>query len=499
MFRFPLSRSPIVSLIALMAALACLSWSPTFAQDQDSPDDAPAPEPKEEAQPSKKTGETDSDSDAEADPEQASEDTGFEEIELFTRVLEIVRQNYVDDEKTSYESLIRSALEGMLADLDPHSQFMHRQVFEQLKQNTGSTYEGVGITISFKNEILSIVTVREDGPAARAGVLPGDQILKINNILTEKVGLSEAIALLKGKPGQTLKLTLRRPATKEILEVEMVREVIKQESVKDITLLTEKLTGPLKIGYVRILQFSEPTSREFADALDELEDQGMQALILDLRNNPGGLLDSAVEVAGEFVPPGTVVLTTEGRPGSGLIRPYRTPEKKRRMREYPMAILVNHSSASGSEVVAGALQDLKRAIIIGETTFGKGSVQSIMPMGDGTAIRLTTAKYYTPSRRTIHENGVQPNIVASLTPREEEQLMEWYNRDTLSKEDRKKLDSFKDRQLIRAVDAMKGAIVYSNMNGAPKEAAAPESPDADAEDKDEASTKEADEAPEKKE
>jgi carboxyl-terminal processing protease len=403
---------------------------------------------------------------AEKAPAAAGDDEeAFKQIELFTRVLEIVRQNYVDPEKITYERLINSALTGMLADLDPHCQFMQPKVFEQLQQNTGSTYEGVGITISTRSDTLSIVSVREDGPAARAGVLPGDQILKINNLLTEDIGLAEAVALLKGKPGEKLKLTLRRPATKELLEVEMTREVIKQSTLKDITLLDAKLTAPYKIGYARLLQFSDPSADELANALDELEKQGMQAFVLDLRNNPGGLLNSAIDIIGEFVPAGSLVLTTEGKPGSGEVRPYRTlANRKRRDREYPVAILVNHASASGSEVVAGALQDMQRAIVVGETSFGKGSVQSIMPLDgtEGKAIRLTTAKYYTPSHRTIHENGVVPNIVASLTPKEEEQLARWFNRESLNAEDRKKIESFQDLQLIRAVDAMKGALVYTN-------------------------------------
>jgi len=365
------------------------------------------------------------------------QDSGFAEIELFTEVLERIRQGYVDPEKVTYEKLINSALEGMLADLDPHCQFMQPKVFDQLRRNTDSTYEGIGVTISTKNDVLTIVTAREDGPAARAGVLPGDQILKINNQLTEDVGLSEAIGLLRGRPGEALKLTIRRPATQKLLDFEMVREVIKQASVKDFMVLDESLTGPYKMGYARILQFSEPTAEELADGLDELEKQGIDAFVLDLRNNPGGLLGSAIDVCGIFVKAGTVVLTTEGKPGSGEIKVYRTrEEKKRRNRDYPLAILVNHSSASGAEVVSGALQDLKRCIVVGETTFGKGSVLSILPLGKGKAIRMTTAKYYTPNHRTIHENGVIPNIVAPLTPSQEKGLGEWFSRDTMPPDER---------------------------------------------------------------
>lgn len=394
--------------------------------------------------------------------ESAAGDAGFTEMELFTEVLETIRQSYVDPDKVTYEKLINSALEGMLASLDPHSQFMQPKVFEQLKRHTDSTYEGIGVTISTKNDVLTIVTAREDGPAARAGVLPGDQILKINNQLTEEIGMAEAVNLLRGKPGESLTLTVRRPATQKLHEFSMKREVIKQSSVEDIRILDPRLTAPYRMGYARILQFSEPTAEEFADALDKLEQEGMDAFILDMRNNPGGLLGSAIDVCGEFVKAGTVVLTTEGKPGSGEIKIYRTAaERKRRDRDYPLAILVNHASASGAEVVSGALQDLKRCIVVGETTFGKGSVQSIIPIGEGKAIRMTTAKYYTPSHRTIHENGVIPNIVATLTPAQEQQLAKWFSRDTLPPEQRQQIENFTDPQLVRAVDAMKGALVYA--------------------------------------
>jgi carboxyl-terminal processing protease len=394
--------------------------------------------------------------------EEPAEDSGFKEMELFTEVLETIRQGYVDSDKVTYEKLINSALEGMLASLDPHSQFMQPKVFDQLKRHTDSTYEGIGVTISTKNEVLTIVTAREDGPAARAGVLPGDQILKINNQLTEEIGMTEAVNMLRGKPGESLTLTVRRPATQKLHEFTMKREVIKQSSVEDARILDPRLTAPYRMGYARILQFSEPTAEELADALDKLEQEGMDAFVLDMRNNPGGLLGSAIDVCGEFVKAGTVVLTTEGKPGSGEIKVYRTSaEAKRRERDYPLAILVNHSSASGAEVVSGALQDLKRCIVVGETTFGKGSVQSIIPIGEGKAIRMTTAKYYTPSHRTIHENGVIPNIVATLTPSQEQQLAQWFSRDTLSPEERQQVENFVDPQLVRAVDAMKGALVYA--------------------------------------
>ena len=419
------------------------------------------PEEEEDEQPEEETGEDTPEVVGDTkrpDPQ----DDGYKQVEILLHAIETIRQKYVDEDKVSYDRLMEAALEGMFSSLDPHSSYMHRRLFEQMQKDQGNSYDGIGITVSFKDSLLRIVSVREDGPAARAGIFPGDEIIRIDNVLTGQVGITEALGMLRGKPGQAIKLVVRRASTREVLEMEVVREVMKQSTIKDIMLLKPKLAGSHKIGYMRLLQFNRPTARELADALDELEDRGMEAFVLDLRNNPGGLLSSAVDVCGEFLPPDTTVLTTRGRVDSQNPPPYRTSETQRRAREYPVAILINQTSASGAEVVAGALQDLKRAVIVGETSFGKGSVQSIIPMGMGTgaAMRLTTAKYYTPSQRVIHENGVTPNIEITLTPAEEQDLARWRNRSDLSRNDQQELQHFRDRQLERAVDAMKGALVY---------------------------------------
>ncbi len=387
---------------------------------------------------------------------------GFEEIKLFAQVLQNIRQNYVDEDKVTYEKLINSALVGVLSDLDPHSQFMLPEVFERLQDSTNSTYDGIGITISTDDDSMQIITIREDGPAAREGLLPNDHILRIDGELVDDIGLAEAIQLLKGLPGESIELTIRRPATQKLHEFTVTREVLEAKSVVDVMLLDEDDSAPFKFGYARILQFSEPTDDELIEALDTLEKQGMDAFILDLRNNPGGLLTTAINICGEFVDAGTVVLTTEGRPEQGNVKVFRTSARvKGRERDYPLAILINHGSASASEVVSGALQDLKRCIVIGETSFGKGSVQSVIPITKGRALRMTTAKYYTPSHRTIHENGVTPDIVATLTPTEEAQLMRWFRRNSLSSKEMKELSkAFTDHQLVRAVDALKGAMLF---------------------------------------
>jgi carboxyl-terminal processing protease len=395
-------------------------------------------------------------------------DDGYPHIERLARAIEIIRQTYVDVDKVSYERLINSALQGMLGDLDPHCQYIHPQVFEQFQREQSNTYDGVGISIAIKSGDLTIVSVREDGPAATAGVLPGDIVIKIGDDLAEDLGLTEVVMRLEGAPGEPLALTLRRPATKEVLEVTMVRQVIQLDTVKDAMLLPAEIAGDgLKIGYLRLVQFNEPTAAELEDALDALEAQGMEALVFDLRNNPGGLLNSAIEVLGLFLPPDTLVLTTEGRAEGGTRATYRTPERQRRPREYPVSVLVNHASASAAEVVSGALQDLKRAVVVGETTFGKGSVQSIIPAGgeDGAALRLTTAKYFTPSHRTIHEHGVTPNIIATLTPAEEKALFTWWRDNSLNDAKAKDLAGLGDRQLQRAADVLKGLAAYRGGKG----------------------------------
>ena len=231
--------------------------------------------------------------------------------------------------------------------------------------------------------------------------------------------------------------------------------------VKDAKILAPELTGDFKIGYVRITQFNEPTAKELSAKLDQLEAQGMKALIIDLRLNPGGLLTSAVDVCGQFLPPGEMVVYTEGRVPSQK-RVYRTAEKGKQRPNYPIAVLINGGSASGAEIVAGALKDLNRAILVGETTFGKGSVQSVIALQDGSALRLTTAKYYTPSKQVIHEHGVTPNILATMSANQERLLVLQRRPELLSEGEKKELAGFHDTQLERAVDALKGVIIYAD-------------------------------------
>src|SRR5205814_4860306 len=357
----------------------------------------------------------------EVQPPKTEEDNGYSQIAIFAKAIELIRQDYVDGNKTGYHDLITAALKGMLSSLDPHSQFMDPDDFRDMQEDTRSRFNGLGIEVSMKNGLPTVVTAMEDTPAARAGILSGDQILKINGISTERMDLQDAINILRGPTGRKVTLTLLRPSTKEIKDYALERAEIKVQSVKGARLLEAELTGPFKIGYIRLIQFNEPTAEELSKALDELQKQGMQALILDLRNNPGGLLNSAVDVCAQFLPPNTIVVSTQGRAASQE-RDYTTSSTAKERPRFPLAVLVNEGSASGAEIVSGALKDLQRAILVGETTFGKGSVQNVLQLPDGSALRFTTAKYYTPGKQVIHGNGVTPNIAVPMTAEQEHAL-----------------------------------------------------------------------------
>ena len=393
-----------------------------------------------------------------------SDDADYSNLTVFTRALQLIRQDYVDENKVSYKDLMYAALRGMMSSLDPHSQFMEPTDFRDMQDETRSEFGGLGIVVSTKDGVLTVVSPMEDTPGFRAGIMPGDQILRINATTTEKMSLQEALELLRGEPGQKVTLTIYRPSNKETKDYPLQREVIKVPSVKDAKMLDQSKTANFKIGYVRITQFNEPTAQELSQKLDELQAQGMQALVMDLRFNPGGLLTSAVDVCGLFVPPKTMVVYTEGR-GASQRREYYTDRSAKQHSNFPMVILVNGGSASGSEIVAGALKDLNRAILIGETTFGKGSVQSVIQLPDGSALRLTTAKYYTPGKQMIHEKGITPNIQAALTPDQDRALLLRRRERPLTSEEQKLVNEQRDSQLDRAIDALKGVMIYSQNGG----------------------------------
>jgi carboxyl-terminal processing protease len=390
-------------------------------------------------------------------------DESYQYTLLFARVMQLIRQDYVDPSKVSYRDLTYAALRGMLSSLDPHSQFLDEQSFQDIQRETTGEFSGLGIVIGVKNGGLIILSPMEDSPGGRAGLMPGDRILKINGKNTEKMTLAAAEKALKGQSGEKARLTLMRSVAGAIgggtvFEVTLTREIIRVASVKDAKLLPASIAGPDKIGYVRIEEFAENTSDELDHALENLERAGMQELVIDLRNNPGGLLDSAVNVAGKFVPPNTVIVSTKGR-AADETQDFRAQAQRERP-NYPIAILINGYSASGAEIVAGALKDLGRAILVGETTFGKGSVQTVQPLGNGVGLRLTMAKYYTPSKKTIHEVGVSPDIEVPITDVEERQVVLSQAKRPLSSDEQADVAKAQDRQLDRAVSALRSVRIY---------------------------------------
>jgi carboxyl-terminal processing protease len=402
----------------------------------------------------------------EAQPGKNEEDNAYSQISIFAKTIELIRQDYVDGNKTSYHDLIAAAMKGMLSSLDPHSQFMDPNDFRDMQEDTRSRFNGLGVEVSMKNGLPTVITAMEDTPAARAGILSGDQILRINGASTERMDLQDAINILRGPAGRRVTLTLLRPSTKEIKDYTLDRAEIKVRSVKGARLLDAELTGPFRIAYIRLIQFNEPTAEELSKALDELQKQGMQALILDLRNNPGGLLNSAVDVCAQFLPPKSKVVSTQGRIASQQ-HDYFTSGAKKERPNFPMVLLINEGSASGAEIVAGAFKDLHRAVLVGETTFGKGSVQNVMQLPDGSAVRFTTAKYYTPSRQVIQGNGVAPNIRVTITAEQERALFALRNAENVKPEDEKSIIKTKDPQMLRAIDALKGLMIYAQQS-APK-------------------------------
>lgn len=402
----------------------------------------------------------------------AEKDEAYPNLKMFTLVLERVRQDYVDGEKVSYQDLINGAMKGMLNTLDPHSEFMEPTKYDELKKDTQGEFGGVGIVISMKENQITVVAPMEDTPGFKAGILSGDRIIKIDGKSTEKMTLPDTVKKLRGEPGTDVTLTTLRPSNGQIRDLKLTRAAIKVDTVKDMNGRREFPLSEDKVGYVRLTQFGEQTASDFEDALRKLEKQGMKSLIIDLRGNPGGLLDQAVKVVEKFVPRGTTIVSTEGR-GTTQKSEYRATGRDKHP-SYPMVVLVNGGSASASEIVAGALQDLTqkgltRAIILGEQTFGKGSVQSILPLQGGAALRLTTAKYYTPSHEVIHEKGITPDIIVTMSDEEERDI--FLKRtpgglESLEDKERERVKNARDAQLDRAIDLLKGISLYTRPDNA---------------------------------
>lgn len=380
---------------------------------------------------------------------------------LFANVVELVRDEYLDPQKTDYDKMTYAALRGLLSSLDPHSQFLDPEGYAMIRTETEGQFGGLGISVGMLENQLTVNVPIEGGPAFRAGILPGDRIMKIDGQGTQKMSLGEAIRKLRGKPGATVQLAIFRPTEGKVLDFSLIREMIQVPTVTDVSLLPDVMTRGEKIGYLRITQFGEKTDKEFDAAVARLEKDGAASLVMDLRDNPGGLVDEAVEIVSRFVPEKTMVVATEGRKGSAGRFEYLSKAAPRKVR-WPTVILVNGNTASAAEIVSGALQDLGKAIIVGETTFGKGSVQTVQPVdrsvAPAVAVRLTTAHYTTPSHRKIHGVGIEPDILARMTKGEEQAL--YRVRSPGLKKAGDSEGSVTDEPLDRAVDALRGWKVF---------------------------------------
>lgn len=394
----------------------------------------------------------------------AARDT-YEQLEAFASIISIVQKHYVEEVDT--ENLVTGAINGMISSLDPHSAYLTPELYKELQIDTRGSFGGLGIEITMKDDVLTIIAPLEDTPAWREGIKPGDRIVKIDGQLTKGMSLMKAVSLMRGLKGTQVTLSIGREGEPQLLDMTITREVIKIKSVKGARLYSGRY------GYVRLAQFQENSAQELAAALEKLEkdsDGGLEGLVLDLRNNPGGLLDQAVQVADLFLDAGLIVYT-DGRIETQNQRFYADADGT--VANFPVVVLVNNGSASASEIVAGALQDHHRAVVLGTTTFGKGSVQTILPLDGQSALRLTTARYYTPSGRSIQATGITPDVVvepamvlanaasSSLSVREADLVGHMEN--GTDQAARSEEDASEDVQLQRGLDLLKTWRVFSKV------------------------------------
>ncbi len=404
-------------------------------------------------------------------PLSAQAEAPYEEIQLFTDVLSLIRNNYV--EKVDMKALVYGGINGMLSVLDPHSSFMPPDDYKEMQAETKGEFGGIGIEVSIRDGVLTVVTPIEDTPAFNAGILPGDRIVLIDGKKTTAIGIMDAVKMLRGTQGSKVEIGVKRPDSLDIITVQLKREIIKIESVKGRTLSPGYL-------FVRLLQFQEQTDSDLKKTLKRLHEEnngGVKGLILDLRNNPGGLLDQAVKVADLFLERGLIVYT-EGRNDESDMK--FTAHQSKTEPDYPIVVLVNAGSASAAEIVAGALQDHSRAILLGTRSFGKGSVQTVIPLSDDSGLRLTTALYFTPAGRSIQADGIEPDVLVqqvAVPPEEtetrvrEQDLEHHFKPNGKNKRDAVKPtlnvpyseQDLNDVQLMRALELLKGWNIFSKL------------------------------------
>ncbi len=403
-----------------------------------------------------------------SDPAPSDADNVSANLKIFDDALQKIRDEYVDGTNLTYQALVYGALKGAVGKLDPHSEFLDADDFQQLQDDTEGQFGGLGLVVAMRDGHITVIVPMDDTPGARAGIMSGDYITAVEGKSVDGEALSDVVKDLRGDPGTSVSLTVFRPATGTKKTYTLQRAIIQMEMVKDINGKKEYPLDADGIGYVRITQFGDHTADDLEAALNKLKAQGLKGLIIDLRWNPGGLLEQAVDVCQKFLPRNQLVVSTEGRRS---VEKYYADGSGDEIKNIPIVVLVNLGSASAAEIVTGCLQDLHRAVILGEKTFGKGSVQTIFPLDDGSALKLTVAKYYTPSHKVIHEHGITPDILVPLTDAEEAALL--IKRapdglDAIPAAAHINVNAIHDEQLDRAQDLLKGLMLYNKLSTAPK-------------------------------
>ncbi len=368
-------------------------------------------------------------------------------------VLRMVNAFYVDADAVSYDRLAKTALHGMVESLDPHSEFLEARDYAELEEQLNGDFTGVGLQVEMRKGKVLVIAPIANSPAERAGIRRGDEILGVDGQgIEEGVAMDAVVERLRGKPRTRVTIDLYRPSGERKFQVTLQRQVIKLESVRSVAVLPERT------GYILLSEFSEQTGREFEDALEGLLREGIDGLVLDLRNNPGGLLDAAVAVAEPFFRRGEIIVSTRGRNAADNER-FRA-ERSGNPVSLPMVVLINAGTASAAEVVTGALKDTGRAVVVGERSFGKGSVQSVFQLKNGEGLRLTTARYFTPADVSIHERGIEPNVEVIATAEEDSKLRVQRTRADVSDpaefEERFGFAPIEDRQLEAAREVLRG-------------------------------------------
>lgn len=373
-----------------------------------------------------------------------ADDAAYPAIERFVKTMEMVRGRHPDVEKVTYERLVNHALEGMMTGLDPFSAFYHPEMAAQIREGESEAglISSIGMSVALRDDGPYVYAVNPHGAAADAGVLAGSGLMEIDGLKLEKVDFGTLLGTLQRPAGVTTLLKMKS-RTGETRQVSLVHRVVPVRSVGESKMLNEA------DGYLRLAVFGNGCAREVESALDELEEKGMKRLLLDLRGNGGGSLAETVKILGLFLEPGTAVVTTRGR-ATSPIETLKTPSRQRRKRNYPIVVFMDRMSASASELTAGALQDLKRATIVGEKSFGKGSVQNILPLAGRTMVRLTIAKYYTPAGKTPDGKGITPDVEIVFSENDRTRFNEKIRFGSLAPEQRKAVESWIDPCIVAA-------------------------------------------------